>query len=200
MTESGRDVLPAAVALSARAGRYALGELGALRTGDLDRPTPCTGWDVSAVVAHLADVAAALAGLLATGRLDLPGSPGSSDGDPVARTCERVRDLLDQLQAAGRRGSHDQPAERVVAAARASAIEFTVHGWDVAAARGRAGQLPPDLAEDVLSLASGLLDDGSRGTSFAARVEPWPEASSVDRLVAFVGRDPVRWSRSISST
>ncbi|OMQ15938.1 hypothetical protein A7K94_0206025, partial [Modestobacter sp. VKM Ac-2676] len=61
-------MLPAAVALSARAGRYALGELGDLATCDLDRPTPCTGWAVSAVVAHLADVADALAGLLATGR------------------------------------------------------------------------------------------------------------------------------------
>ncbi|OMQ14736.1 hypothetical protein A7K94_0214470, partial [Modestobacter sp. VKM Ac-2676] len=131
-----------------------------------------------------------------TGRLDLPGSPGSSGGDPgAARASGSGTCSTSSTRPAGG-GSHDQPAERVVAAARAAAIEFTVHGWDVAAARGRAVQLPPDLAEDVLSLASGLLDDGSRGTSFAARVEPWPEASSVDRLVAFMGRDPVRWSRS----
>ncbi|MCZ2825916.1 MULTISPECIES: maleylpyruvate isomerase family mycothiol-dependent enzyme [unclassified Modestobacter] len=163
MTDSGEDGLAAAVALAGRAGRYALDELGGLVVGDLDRPTPCTDWDVASVVTHLADVVDALTGLLATAQLNLPGPPGSPVGEPVARTCERVQDLLEQLQAAGRRGSHDLQADGAAPAAQAAAIEFTVHGWDVAAARGRACQLPPDLAEDVLTLASELLDDASRG-------------------------------------
>ncbi|MCZ2850899.1 maleylpyruvate isomerase family mycothiol-dependent enzyme [Modestobacter sp. VKM Ac-2978] len=196
MTELSRSPLGVDVALAARAGRYALDEIGALAIADLDRPTPCADWDVRSVVAHLADVAGALAGLLATGRLTMPQSPARPVDGPMVGAQRRVQQLLDQLHAAGEQGSHGRPAPWATEAAHGAAIEFTAHGWDVAAARGRAQQLPADLAEDVLTLVSGLLDDSARGTSFAAQVISGPDASPVERLVAFTGRDPAPWIRS----
>ncbi|WP_164700182.1 maleylpyruvate isomerase family mycothiol-dependent enzyme [Modestobacter sp. KNN46-3] len=199
MTELSQSPLGADVALAARAGRYALDEVGALTIGDLDRPTPCADWDVRSVVAHLADVADALAGLLDTGRLTMPESPARPADDPVAGAQRRVQQLLDQLQAAGEQGSYGHPAPWAAEAAHGAAIEFTVHGWDVAAARGRAHQMPADLAGDVLALAGGLLDDSARGTSFAARVTSGPDESPVERLVAFMGRGPAQWTRSVTT-
>lgn len=199
MAELSQDPLGADVALATRAGRYVLHEVGALTVGDLNRPTPCADWDVRSVVAHLADVADALAGLLATGRLTMPESPARPADDPVAGAQRLVQQLLDQLRAAGEQGSPGHRAPWATAAAQGAAIEFTVHGWDVAAARGRAHQMPADHAGHVLALAGGLLDDSARGTSFAARVPSGPEESSVERLVAFMGRDPARWTRSVAT-
>lgn len=116
-------------------GAFTRGYDVTLAIGDLDRPTPCADWDVRSVVAHLADVADALAGLLATGRLTMPESPARPVDDPVTGAQRRVQQLLDQLHAAGEQGSRGHPAPWVTEAAHGAAIELTVHGWDVAAAR-----------------------------------------------------------------
>ena len=176
-------------ALAARAGRYVLAELDVLTGEQLDRPTPCAGWAALDVVRHLSDVADGLLELLVTGRLRLPASSSPDGGDPVGHARARIGQVVGELRAGGPRPP-DQRAQWAATAARAAAIEFTAHAWDLAAASGRADSMPAELAEDVLTLASEALDDTSRGTDFAAPVTIDPGGPPGDQLVAFLGRDP----------
>jgi hypothetical protein len=86
------------------------------------------------------------------------------------------------------------------------AVEIAVHGWDVSAARARAGRdgassgsatpdrgtsqipIPAALATRMLRL-SPLLVAGREGL-FAVPVEVPAEASPGDRLVSYLGRHP----------
>jgi uncharacterized protein (TIGR03086 family) len=69
------------------------------------------------------------------------------------------------------------------------AVEIAVHGWDVSAARGRGGPIPPALATRMLGLYP-LLVTGREGL-FGAPVQVPSEASPGDQLVACLGRVPV---------
>ncbi len=81
------------------------------------------------------------------------------------------------------------------------AVEIAVHGWDVSAARARAGRgsagcegdfpetpIPAGLAARMLRL-SPLLVAGREGL-FAVPVEVPAQASPGDRLVGYLGRRP----------
>jgi hypothetical protein len=76
------------------------------------------------------------------------------------------------------------------------AVEIAVHGWDVSAARARAGcyggscqiPIPAALATRMLRL-SPLLVAGREGL-FAVPVEVPAQASPGDRLVSYLGRNP----------
>ena len=80
------------------------------------------------------------------------------------------------------------------------AVEIAVHGWDVSAARARAGRdslgsggppripIPAALATRMLRL-SPLLVAGREGL-FAVPVEVPAQASPGDRLVGYLGRHP----------
>ena len=68
------------------------------------------------------------------------------------------------------------------------AVEIAVHGWDVSAARGRGGPIPPALATRMLRLCP-LLVAGREGL-FGVPVEVPAQASPGDRLVGYLGRHP----------
>ena len=190
MTDLDATTSSTDVALADRAARHLLAELAALSVGELDRSTPCADWDVRVLVAHVADVADVLTDLVTAGQLVMPGPPEPRPGDLRSRARERVQHLIALLRAAEARGS---VTPEHGTAARAAALEFTAHGWDVAAACGRAGSLPGDLAGDVLAVAGELLDGAPRGVPFAHPVAPERGATPADRLAAFLGRDPARW-------
>ena len=116
-------------------------------------------------------------------------------GDPV----EALRDRAAELLCAGycysgpedfvAVGGLPVPAGLV---ACTGAVEIAVHGWDVSAARGRAGcggvcPIPAALATRMLRLGP-LLVVGREGL-FAVPVEVPAQASPGDRLVGYLGRD-----------
>ena len=192
MTELPRVGLPAADAgLLERAIGYALGS-----------PTPCRGWDLRTLLRHLNDSLAALHEGVATGVVDLEPaepdeSPGSADLGAVFRN--RAGRLLGALCA-------ESPPGRVITirdrsltgevTAGTGAIEIAAHGWDVAQACGRRGQIPAQLATDLLEVSRMVITDASRHPFFARPVAAAPAASPSDRLVAFLGRGPQgQWLR-----
>ena len=59
-----------ATALLAGAISYMLGECDLLAPGEMSRPTPCAQWDLSALLAHLAESMADLEAAIRTGELD----------------------------------------------------------------------------------------------------------------------------------
>jgi uncharacterized protein (TIGR03086 family) len=169
------------VALVQRAADYARDVMSDLTTDDFQLPTPCRDWDAARVVLHLADVADGLVGLVETGHLALPEPPRTEHPDPVSVAHASMDKLAATL-------STTSEVERAEAAARAGAIEFTMHGWDIGVARNRDHATPADLANDVLELASALLTDDARGSNFAPTVSVHASAAPSDRLAGFLGR------------
>jgi uncharacterized protein (TIGR03083 family) len=176
-------------------------------------PTPCADWDLAMLLGHLCRSMADLETALRTGQLDLE-EPASAGGDLV----EVLRDRAAQLLCAGfcfggperfvAVGGLPMPAGLV---ACTGAVEIAVHGWDVSAARARAGRdsagrdragqdragrgadvrgtpIPAGLAARMLRL-SPLLVAGREGL-FAVPVEVPAQASPGDRLVGYLGRNP----------
>jgi uncharacterized protein (TIGR03086 family) len=208
------DTLSGAVELLAGAISYMLGVCAPIGAAELTLPTPCPDWNLAMLLGHLCQSMADLETALRTGRLDLDEPVGRAGGDPV----EALRDGAAQLLCAGycyggpecfvAVGGLPMPAGLV---ACTGAVEIAVHGWDVSAARARAGRdsatsgsatpgsatsdrgtsqipIPAALATRMLRL-SPLLVAGREGL-FAVPVEVPAEASPGDRLVSYLGRHP----------
>ena len=186
------DLLGDAVALFTRSAGYALEGLSEVTAADLERPTPCPGWDVRALLLHLADSADGLAGLAVTGELRTPRTPRPDGASPVAVAEDRLLAMLGVLTSAvrGEGPAGGDGAGHALAAARGAAIEVAVHGWDLATAGGSGRPMPPGLASALLASASSLVDEGARPHVFAAAVDVSTGARAEDRLVAFLGRRP----------
>ena len=206
------DTLSGAVELLAGAISYMLAVCAPIGAAELTLPTPCPDWNLAMLLGHLCQSMADLETALRTGRLDLDEPVGRAGGDPV----EALRDGAAQLLCAGycyggpecfvAVGGLPMPAGLV---ACTGAVEIAVHGWDVSAARARAGwasassgtaspgsasrgtsqiPIPAALATRMLRL-SPLLVAGREGL-FAVPVEVSAQASPGDRLVSYLGRHP----------
>ena len=198
------DTLPGAIGLLAGAVSYMLGVCAPLGPGEMALPTPCPHWDLAMLLGHLCQSMADLETALRTGRLDLYEPVGRAGGDPV----EALRDQAAELLCAGycyggperfvTVGGLPIPAGLV---ACTGAVEIAVHGWDVSAARARAGRgsagsegdvqeasIPAGLATRMLRLGP-LLVAGREGL-FGVPVEVPAQASPGDRLVGYLGRHP----------
>lgn len=172
-----------------------LGVLRRVGRGDLDKPTPCTLWDVRALVNHFVGTARWWAGMVC-GDDGLAGTDEDyAAGDYVAAYEESIR------IARGAFGA-DGVSERTVkvpfgefpgAAVQgfAATDQFT-HGWDLARALGHDTDLAPGLAVALLDLAELTFSDPLRGDGPDAPFGPVRRApdgsSAADRLAAFLGR------------
>jgi uncharacterized protein (TIGR03086 family) len=190
--------LSGSVVLLAGAISYMLGVCAPIGPGEMTLPTPCADWNLAMLLGHLAQSMADLETALRTGQLDLD-EPASAGGDPV----EVLRDGAAQLLCAGycfggperfvAVGGLPMPAGLV---ACTGAVEIAVHGWDVSAARARAGRdanargtpIPAGLAARMLRLSPLLV--AAREGLFAVPVEVPAQASPGDRLVGYLGRNP----------
>ena len=194
--QAGATCAPSgAIALLASAISYALGACVQVTPREMALPTPCADWDLEALLAHLAASMADLEAALRTGRLDLEpdDSPARDpDGDnPVELLRDTAANLLFACYA------HHGPDQFVLVGGLplpaglvtcTGAVEIAVHGWDVRAARGRGGPIPPALATRMLRL-SPLLVTGREGL-FGAPVDVPAQACPGDQLIAYLGRQP----------
>lgn len=186
-----RAALEGAVELLDRSLAYTRVTLADVRPDLLDRPTPCTGWDLARLLAHMEDGLDAFTEA-AAGRVEV---------DPVPETSTRVEALREKAcallgaWAAARPVRPDQvevggvglDAPLVVATA---ALEITVHGWDVGQATGLGARIPDDLARGLLAVAEHVIDERDRGPRFAGPRPTPAQAGAGDRLLAWTGRVP----------
>jgi uncharacterized protein (TIGR03086 family) len=180
----------------------------AVRGHDLDRPTPCSRWDLRHLLNHTLGaqdlVVDAVAGRPVDSGYADPGALGQAlaeadriGTDPVAAydalvkramAVWRTPDILD--------GTCQMPfgPTPVPVAARIALIDIVVHGWDISRATGEAADIPPELAEPVLAFARDMVAGPMRGTAFADEVaidgSTGAPVTASDRLVAFLGRKP----------
>jgi uncharacterized protein (TIGR03086 family) len=172
------------------------------KTGDLmqatppdagDRPTPCPGYDVAALVTHLGEWIDRFADAAAGDAV------GGADSEAPSEPADRFRRASQRAVAGFRAGATERqlsitggptvPGAMVVGM---MLMEYIGHGWDLAVATGQ--PVPYDEQEAAAALAVGqqMLTDDFRGPdkSFGPAVPVPSDATALERLVGFLGRDP----------
>jgi uncharacterized protein (TIGR03086 family) len=181
---------------------YTIGNLAMIRPSMLSRATPCTGWELSALLWHLAGSLETVAELLSALRHEATQDRVGNDLDacPIAAARGAAQLVLAGLSAPTRRtvavGARAIPVELVMLT---GALEVALHGWDIGHAADSSGRLPPGLADELLAIAALLVTDQDRGSLFARRIGVPGCATSADRLVAYMGRDPYP-NRNVAET
>jgi uncharacterized protein (TIGR03086 family) len=190
----------AGLALLERAAGFALDCADEVTPRRLASPTPCAAWDLRALLSHAADSALVLREAISFGCVPRAASPSPEPGaDGLGRRSDTAiafraeTTLLLGVCAVGDIGRQVAVGDRHLAAvlvAATGAVELAVHGWDIAAACGRARPIPPGLAADLLDVACLVVLDATRDGLFGAPVQIGPLACPGDKLVAMLGRTP----------
>ena len=186
--------------LDRRAVQASVDIVAEVRPGDLARPTPCAGWTLADLLAHMTAQHLGFAAAAEGRGADLGVWRERPAPDPVrayAAAAERVtaafaaEGVLDRgfvLPEVG--GDAPFPAVQAIGF---HFIDYLVHGWDVARALGIAYDPAPDLAEAAWPIALAVPDGDYRerpGAAFAPSVPAAPGASRFDRILARLGRTP----------
>src|SRR5580700_4267540 len=148
-----------------------------LTEDDLARPTPCAEYTVGEVGQHVVRSMALLASV--AGSLEEQVTVSAE----AALATWRRRGLGGSVAV----GRSTLPASLAV---EIIPLELLVHGWDIARATGSGSDVPPEVAGYVLGRARELVTPDKRGRSFAAEVPAGPQATVLERLIAFTGREP----------
>lgn len=173
------------VELLERSLGYTRVALSGVTDARLTSPTPCRGWTLRDLLAHMEDALDAFTeaarGSVALSR--------STSAPRVVVLQQKAGELLGLWSGQGppevRVGRADLATDLLVAAA---SLEITVHGWDVAGATGAATPIPEQLAAGLLPVAHRMVTPADRGVRFAAPL-PAPDGATTDaRLLAFLGR------------
>jgi uncharacterized protein (TIGR03086 family) len=167
-------------------GPHLGGVVAGITPADLDNPTPCDDFTVRGVLEHMIGGATAFA---AAYRGEPPQEADVSD--PLGGFAPVLGDLVAAMTAPG-------ALDRTVAApfgevpgetfARFVVLDGLVHGWDMATATGQAYEPPDELVAAADVFARQALDPLRDGQTFAGATEPSPDASPMERLAAYTGR------------
>ncbi len=165
--------------------------IAGIRADQWSAPTPCTEWDVRALVTHVTSGMLNFAALV-RGDLRPDGTADDQADDPVAA----YRSATATMRAAfGAPGALDRIYPSPIGPAPGSVLvhlritELLVHGWDLARATGQPPALPADLAEGELAVWRAQFSDGvPAGLPFAPAQPVAAPAPAIDHLAAFLGR------------
>jgi uncharacterized protein (TIGR03086 family) len=170
-------------------------QAAAVSPPDLDRLTPCEGWDVRALVGHVVGLYDGFAGALHGERVDLVAASAEVTDGPARAVDDAAATMLVAWREPGALDRTLATNIRDMPAALATRIvigDSLLHAWDLARALGRDVTMPPDLADAQLEMMQQYYDPATRGPGrgFALAVD-WPSDAPVEeRLVALSGRDP----------
>ncbi|WP_433224217.1 TIGR03086 family metal-binding protein [Microtetraspora malaysiensis] len=192
------------VALDAQAVRASVEVAAQVRPTDLSRPTPCLGWTVYGLLAHMATqhygFAAASGGDGDLARWKLR----SLGDDPVASYRVAAEHVMAAFAVDGvlermfplpevRSGSVFPGTQAI----SFHFIDYVVHSWDLAKALGTEVVFPPDLLDVALAVAEAVPGGKAREEPGAAFAPPRTSSggSRLDEIVAILGRSP-SWPES----
>jgi uncharacterized protein (TIGR03086 family) len=148
-----------------------------LTADDQPKPTPCADFTCHALAVHVMDSIVSV-GAMVGAEVDRP-ETGSLES--------KVSDMAEQALSAWRREGLDGDTGL---GPSILAVEFLLHGWDLAQASGQTLVAADPLVDYVRELAVPIVQ-GGRGTIFADEVEPGPDAGALERLAAYAGRTPI---------
>lgn len=161
---------------------------------DLDRPTPCSEYEVRALLGHLVATVDRARRIGEGG--DPRTMPTSVTGVPDDGWSAAFAAAVDKMTPVW---ADDALLDRPVtvpwgtvpgrAALWGYVNEALVHGWDLAVATGQDAEADADLAEAALACAQAKIPADRRGgpIPFAEVVEPAPDAGPTERLANWSG-------------
>jgi uncharacterized protein (TIGR03086 family) len=178
--------LEGAVELLERSLGYTRVMLADVGPHNLGARTPCAGWDLRRLLAHMDDALDAFTEA-AAGHVVVDGVPWTDERVEALRekACALLGAWTRARPASVSVGGRQLDAAVLVATA---ALEITVHGWDVAQSTGRGTPIPADLARGLLPIAEGLIGPADRGSRFAAPTQAVTSTVPSVMLLAFLGR------------
>lgn len=171
---------------------------------DLDRPTPCAGWTLRDLLAHMITQHYGFAAA-AAGNGSEPGiwQARSVGTHPVAEYAAAAKHVVSafsmenvlQRQFALPEISTDTtfPGKQAIGF---HLIDYVVHSWDVAQSIGESIELEPDIARRALKIAAAVPNGDERkadGAAFAPALPAPSHAAPLDQILALLGRSP-EWS------
>jgi uncharacterized protein (TIGR03086 family) len=161
---------------------------------DYGRPTPCVGWDLSQLLAHMVGQHRGFAAAVRDGTADKCAyAPVPFDRDAWAASSDEL------LAAFAGAAEHDQILQVELNATERLPLQFVlsaqlldtvVHNWDVASALGRPYNPSHQLVGPILTLAERIPDGEERkkpGAAFGPALLPPPDGDW-GRLLALLGR------------
>jgi uncharacterized protein (TIGR03086 family) len=155
---------------------------------DASRQTPCSEYNVTQLTGHLLKSVTAVGGM-AGAECSEPDANDSVERQVIGA----ARPALDAWHRRGLEGNVPFGKDEMAAknACAILSIEFLVHAWDYAVAVGHNVNAPGSLAEYVLGLAHKVIRPELRSRAgFDEPVDVPEDASALDQLIAFTGRDP----------
>ena len=188
------------VGLHGRAAEETARLVDGVKPAQMGLPTPCAGWDVRMLLAHLVG-----------GNLRWATLPG---GEPLPSGPSRGGSLGIDLLGDDPAGAYRRSAAALYAAWQDPALldrtfeipvgampgraafhvrlaETVIHGWDLARATGQQPAFDPEVVEATLHFAQAHLpEDRPPGSPFAPPVPVAEDLPAIDRLAAFLGRNP----------
>lgn len=169
-------------------GPLLVGLVAPLDEAQLAAPTACDEFDVRGVIAHMAGGATQFTAAFRGASGPAPEPPEDVQGAFAATLgglLEAVRSpgALERTLSTPFGEMHGDTFARLVV------LDGLVHGWDIATATNQAYSPPAEIVDAVTAFATQAITDDVRGSgAFGPAVEPPPDASPLERLVAFTGR------------
>ncbi|HEY2266156.1 MAG TPA: TIGR03086 family metal-binding protein [Streptosporangiaceae bacterium] len=172
---------------------------------DLDRPTPCAGWTLADLIAHMtAQHYGWIAAAVGHGADLSAWQPGPPVADPIGEYAEAARRVLEAFSDEGVLDrefalAEISPVLRFPAAQAISFhfIDYLVHGWDVARSLGADYQPEPGVLAAALPVALAVPGGKARerdGAAFAPGLDVPAQAGPLDQILSLLGRSP-SWPR-----
>ncbi|MBT2548853.1 TIGR03086 family metal-binding protein [Arthrobacter sp. ISL-65] len=158
--------------------------LGGLDESHMALPTPCADFTVAGLLDHLFGSIASIGNSLGVKVADQPAAM------PEVRIADAAQATLEAFRANGTDGTLDMGFAHLPATLVANILnlELLVHAWDFATATGQELNVSPALSDYVLGLARNTISPQMRGKSFATETLVAESAASMERLIAFTGR------------
>lgn len=157
--------------------------------GQWEGPTPCEGWSVRDVVAHVIDTQR---DFLSRHQLGLGPAPDLADPAQAWRSHEQGVASLLATDGVPEREYDGYFGRTTIAATMADFYgwDLVVHGSDVARATGQQWSISEEEAAQLHETADGWGEALYSEGVCAGAVQLPADASSTDRLLARLGRDP----------
>jgi uncharacterized protein (TIGR03086 family) len=185
---------------------HSVGIVAAVTPDHLALPTPCAGWTLGDLLAHMIaqhhGFAAAARGNVSD-RSVWEWRPLSDD--PAADYASAARDVLAAFAADGLldralwlpeiRDGGPFPAATAIGF---HLLDYVVHGWDVAVSLGIDPHCPPDLVAAALAISEQVPTGPARtapGAAFGPPLTAGAAPSPMDHLLSLLGRSPA-WQAS----
>jgi uncharacterized protein (TIGR03086 family) len=162
-----------------------------VRPDQLNQPTPCSAWDVRALLNHMIHDPTKFVITFFTGSEPALATEGKTTLDAYDAATGAA------LKAANAPGALEKknkgPTGDMMTGAQMVSLafmDFFIHGWDLAKATGQNTTLDPKLIEACHNILAPMIEFGRKAKMFGPEVKVPANASPQDKLLGLTGRKP----------